>query len=51
MAGMEWLWLLIAVAFWLWWQFRTSAAETEEHDRMRSENPGSDAHKQHQADW
>ena len=51
MAGTEWLWLLIAVVFWLWWHFRTSAAETEEQDRVRSENPGRDAHKQHQADW
>ena len=51
MAGLEWLWLIIAVVFWLWWHFKTSAAETEEQDRLRSENPGRDAHKQHQADW
>ena len=21
MAGLEWLWLIIAVVFWLWWHF------------------------------
>ena len=24
MVGMEWLWLIIAVVFWLWWHFKTS---------------------------
>ncbi len=51
MVGMEWLWLIIAVVFWLWWHYKTSAGETEEHDRVRSENPGRDAHKQYQSDW
>ena len=51
MAGLEWLWLIIAVVFWLWWHFRTSSGETEEYDRLRSENPGRDAHMQHRSDW
>jgi len=51
MAGLEWLWLIIAVVFWLWWHFRTSSGETEEHDRLRSENPGRDAHLQQRSDW
>ena len=32
--GTEWLWLLIAVVFWLTWHFKTSAGETEEHDEL-----------------
>ena len=28
MVGMVWLWLIIAVVFWLWWHFKTSAGET-----------------------
>ncbi len=51
MVGTEWLWLIIAVVFWLWWHFKTSAGETEEQDRLRSENAGRDAHKQYQSDW
>jgi hypothetical protein len=51
MAGLEWLWLIIAVVFWLWWHFRTSSGETEEYDRLRSENPGRDAHIQQRSDW
>ena len=46
-----WPCLIISVVCWLWWHFKTSAGETEEQDRLRSENPGRDAHKQHQADW
>ena len=43
MAGLEWL--------WLWWHFRTSSGETEEYDRLRSANPGRDAHIQQRSDW
>ena len=25
--GTEWLWLTVAVVFWLWWHFKTSAKE------------------------
>jgi hypothetical protein len=49
--GTEWLWLIVAVVFWLWWHVKTSAKETEEQDRLRSENPGRDAHKQYQSGW
>ena len=34
--GTEWLWLLIAIVFWLSWHFKTSAAETQEHDELAS---------------
>ena len=30
MVGSEWVWLTVAVVFWLAWHFKTSAAETEE---------------------
>jgi hypothetical protein len=51
MAWSVWPCLIIAVVFWLWWHFRTSAGETQEHDRLRSDDPGRDAHKQYQSDW
>jgi hypothetical protein len=39
------------VVFWLWWHYRTSAAETEEQDRVKSENAGKDAYKQYKSEW
>ena len=34
--GTEWLWLIIAVAFWIIWHVRTSASETEVYDEIAS---------------
>jgi hypothetical protein len=51
MVGQEWLLLIIVVVFWLWWHYRTSAGETEELDRVKSENAGKDAYKQYKSEW
>ena len=29
--GTEWLWLTIAIVFWIWWHISTAAREIEEH--------------------
>jgi len=34
--GMEWLWLLIAVIFWLTWHVQTAAGEKQEYDELAS---------------
>ena len=49
--GTEWLWLLIAVAFWIVWHVRMSAAETKENDELSSKGKGSDDYKSNIANW
>jgi hypothetical protein len=49
--GTEWLWLLIAVVFWLVWHFKTSAAETQEHDELASKGKSSSDYKKNIANW
>ena len=49
--GTEWLWLVIAIAFWIVWHVRMSAAETEENDELTSKGKGSDDYKSNIANW
>jgi len=49
--GTEWLWLLIAVVFWLTWMVKTSAGETAEHDELASKGKGPSDYKSNIADW
>ena len=49
--GTEWLWLLIAVVFWLTWHFKTSAGETEEHNELAAKGKGPRDYKNNIADW
>ena len=49
--GTEWLWLLIAVAFWIVWHVRMSAAETDENNELTSKGKGSDDYKSNIANW
>ena len=49
--GTEWLWLIVAVVFWLWWHVKTSAKETEDQDRVRSRGLNSSSHESLRADW
>ena len=49
--GTEWLWLLIAVGFWITWHVRQSASETEENDELASKGKGPDDYKRNIADW
>jgi len=49
--GSEWVWLLIAVVFWLAWHVKTSAAESQEHDELASKNKGSSDYKKNIAEW
>ena len=49
--GTEWLWLIVAVVFWLWWHVKTSAKETEYQDRVRSRGLNSSSHESQRADW
>jgi|TARA_B110000438_G_scaffold99138_1_gene98094 hypothetical protein len=49
--GTEWLWLLIAVVFWLTWHVKQSASETEENDELSSKGKGSDDYKNNITNW
>jgi len=49
--GTEWLWLLIAVVFWLAWHVKQSASETEENDELSSKSKGSDDYKNNITNW
>ena len=49
--GSEWVWLLIAILFWLVWHFRTSAGETQEHDELVAKGKAADDYKKNVADW
>ena len=49
--GTEWLWLLIAVVFWIAWHVKQSASETEENDELASKGKGPDDYKGNIANW
>ena len=49
--GTEWLWLLIAVVFWLAWHVKSSASETEEHEELTSKGKGGNDYKNNITNW
>ena len=51
MVGTEWLWLIVAVVFWIVWHVKTSAAETEEQAELASRGHNRDSYKQNVSEW
>ena len=49
--GTEWLWLLIAVIFWLMWHVKTAAGETQEYEELASKGKGASDYKKNVAAW
>ena len=49
--GTEWLWLLIAVIFWLAWHVSTAAGETQEHDELASKGKSAKDYKSNITNW
>ena len=49
--GTEWIWLLIAVVFWIVWHLKTSAAESEELDELAAKGKSATDHKNNIAGW
>ena len=49
--GTEWLWLTIAVVFWLWFHVATGAGEAEEQQKLARKRPGSNDYKKNITDW
>ncbi len=49
--GTEWVWLTIAVVFWLAWTVGTATGEADEHDKLAKKKHGSNDYKRNIADW
>ena len=49
--GTEWIWLTIAIVFWLWWTFSTAAAETEEQEKLARKRHGATDYKRNIPEW
>ena len=49
--GTEWIWLLIAVIFWIAWHVKTAARETEEYDKLASKGKNATDYKNNIANW
>ena len=49
--GTEWLWLTIAVIYWLAWTVGTATGETEEQDKLARKKHGSNDYKRNIAEW
>ena len=49
--GTEWLWLTIAVVFWLWFHVATGAGEAEEQQKLARKRHGANDYKKNITDW
>jgi hypothetical protein len=51
MVGSEWMWLTVAIIFWLAWHFATASGEAEEHQKLARKRPGANDYKKNIAEW
>ena len=49
--GMEWMWLNVAIVFWLWFHVSTGAGEAEEQQKLARKSPGANDYKKNIAEW
>ena len=49
--GTEWLWLTIAVVYWLAWTVGTATGEAAEQDKLAKKRHGSNDYKRNIAEW
>ncbi len=49
--GTEWLWLTIAVIYWLAWTVGTATGETEEQDKLARKRHGGNDYKKNVTEW
>jgi hypothetical protein len=49
--GTEWIWLLVAVIFWLWWHVTTAASEQEEQEKLARKKHGDIKHISNIPEW
>ena len=49
--GTEWLWLTMAVIYWLAWTVSTAAGESEEHEKLARKRHGGNDYKNNVPEW
>ena len=49
--GTEWLWLTIAVVYWLAFTVATATGEADEHEKLARKRHGSNDYKRNIAEW
>ena len=49
--GTEWLWLTIAVIYWLAWTVGTATGEAEEQDKLARKRHGGNDYKKNVTEW
>ena len=49
--GTEWIWLTIAVIFWLAFTVSTAIGESEEQDKLARKRHGANDYKRNIAEW
>ena len=49
--GTEWIWLTIAIVFWIWWTISTANGEAEEQEKLARKKHGSNDYKSNIAEW
>ena len=49
--GTEWIWLTIAIVFWLWFHVATGAGEAEEQQKLARKAPSANDYKKNIAEW
>ena len=49
--GTEWLWLTIAVIYWLAFTVSTAIGESEEQDKLARKRHGANDYKRNIAEW
>jgi len=51
MVGTEWMWLTVAIIFWLWFHVSTGAGEAEEQHKLARKRPSANDYKKNIAEW
>ena len=51
MVGTEWMWLTVAIVFWLWFHVSTGASEAEEQQKLARKRPSASDYKKNITEW
>tara|TARA_B100001146_G_scaffold221268_1_gene231383 strand:+ start:818 stop:1060 length:243 start_codon:yes stop_codon:yes gene_type:complete len=51
MVGTEWMWLTVAIVFWLWFHISQGTGESEEQQKLARKRPSANDYKKNIAEW
>ena len=51
MVGTEWMWLTVAIVFWLWFHISQGTGEAEEQQKLARNRPSANDYKKNIAEW